>query len=153
MVEWKCKNKKCLVRIYENYDGASETPQNGPVKLVESANLVEQKCPRCDEKTGTLAEIKGEQLCPRCISEINVGCDITRRPDGSPRNMVAKTCLSDPQRPPSLHSGSMFEKGCELCHRQGLTLILFEGVFICKGCRQVCEEGEYAVSQVKTGNE
>lgn len=111
MIEWKCSGKGCMVRIYEQYDGASEAPSSANSGLVVGA---------------------GRFVAGRNASEIE--------------NSI------DPKNAPSLASPvntSILDAGCELCHEKGGTLIFMEGIWICKSCKSVCEDGEYHLSQLK----
>lgn len=114
-----------------------------------SRTTVSVLCPRCDEKTGALFYVKGEQICARCAAEVGGGCDISRRPDGKPRGAN----FSDPKTPPG-HRASVRmpdanpddlpgsrDMRCELCNAENFKLIFTERLWICEDCRDSVDLG------------
>ena len=156
MVEWKCRGEKCHVRIYEHYDGAAEAPSGtmlvaGVGQFLPANTRVisgegSQRCPLCDDPAPAVHEFsKGDGSigfrCTRCAAEHRT--KVWARFD----------VLADPKNAPS-QAGSgtanaIVKRGCQLCNKEGGVLVFFEGLWCCKSCRSVCEEGEYAISKVK----
>ena len=147
MVEWKCRGDKCHVRIYEHYDGAAEAPSGTmlvagvgrflPANTKAISGESTQRCPLCDDPAPALHEFsKGDGSigfrCTRCAAEHR------RKPFFS----------VDPKNAPS-EADRIVKRGCQLCQKEGGVLVFFEGVWCCKSCRAVCEEGEYTLSKVK----
>lgn len=134
--EWKCRNKACLVRMFENY----ETPESDPAKDVFNA-----VCPRCSDKAPTLHQVRNgeylaEFLCVRCINEISAGESQGKTPDGKIRT------IPDPEKPPTeplelVEPIEPLDMVCELCYQKQPKLIFKEKMWVCRDCLQSLDLG------------